>query len=147
LPTSACGLDGDYTAFGGGAGVAGVTFVSRIDGGADPAVGCKFELPTYAQDADCAEHTDNCEAGLRCAVAVVDTSNAGNVQSVCIPTASCGLDGEYTAPGGSDPDINGVTFRTLAAGSCVENPIKPAYEQDEDCSVDPTNCDGGLQCA
>lgn len=146
MPTSACGLEDDYTAGSGGSGVAGVTFVSRIDGGADENAGCKFELPQYEQDADCAEHTDNCEAGLRCAVAVVDTSNAGNVQSVCIPTASCGIDGEYTAPGGSS-GIIGVTFRTLAAGSCVENPIKPAYAQDEDCSVDPTNCDGGLQCA
>ena len=147
MPTSACGLADDYTATSGGVGVAGETFVSRLDGGADPALGCKFELAQYAQDADCAEHTENCAPELRCAGALVDVANPGNVQSVCIPAAACGIEGQYEATGGTDPQIQGHTFRTTTATVCTENPVKIPYAQDDDCSVDPNNCGLGLRCA
>ena len=132
VPAASCGVNGDYVSSEREITFAMTVEVDCIYSFADPA-------PAIAEGHDCSEDRNGCEAGTRCALNIVD-ENDENKMSICIPSDSCGVEGDYVS------DVQAITFAIKVSDHCVKSKLD-AHTEQEDCSTDIDGCAAGLVCA
>ena len=86
IPTESCGVNGDYVSA-----ERGVTFITSDT---DICIMSAADYVSGAEGFDCSTDYDGCLTGLVCALNIEDGAG-NNIMSICIPTASCGVNGNY----------------------------------------------------
>ena len=72
----------------------------------------------------------------------MDAADGATTLSLCIPSAECGIAGDYTAAGGDAANVAGKVFGVTAATTCTEG----RYQAAASCVANADNCDAGLAC-
>jgi len=72
----------------------------------------------------------------------VDAAAADNIRSLCMPSAECGIEGEYTPVGGEADIVAGKVFLVTVDTICTEG----RYQAGASCTANADNCDAGQVC-